>query len=127
MINIDELKHSLKDHYLFVTGRRNGKRSNFTGKSLSKLNFNGVNMQSIINQMTDFSEGSFVKTDLSHADLFVANLEKVNFKKCNLFKSDLRGVWLHADTLTEANAAPVAFGQTLSAPQCRKSIGPASI
>ena len=103
MIDIDELKHSLKDHYLFVTGRRNGKRANFTGKSLTQLNFNGIYMRSIIAQITDFSECSFVETDLSHADLFAANLEKANFKKCNLFRSDLRGVRLHAATLTAAN------------------------
>ena len=118
MIDIDELKHSLKDHYLFVTGRRNGKRANFTGKFLSKLNFNGINMQSIIAQMTDFSECSFVETYLRHSDFFLANLEKANFKKCNLFKSDLRGMRMHADTLTEANledadlrAGTFSFGQ----------------
>jgi uncharacterized protein YjbI with pentapeptide repeats len=80
VIDIDELKHTLKDHYIFVTGRRNGKRADLTGQSLINLNFDGVNLQSIVARMTDFSECSFVDANLSHADLFAVKLENANLK-----------------------------------------------
>ena len=98
-MNQTELDAIIEKHKLWLDGKKDGKRANFTGKSLNGLNIAGANLE----------WANFKSADLTGANLSGANLALANFKGSNLSGANFTGANIAGANFREANTTGADF------------------
>lgn len=86
-----ELEIALRQHVLFVSGKKGGKRLNLSLHDLSYLDFRGRNLNDAEFVGSRLEQALFEKASLVNGNFFGATLRRATLLGSNLTKADLRG------------------------------------
>ena len=97
----------IDQHENYTTGRKGGKRADFSFHDLAGLSFAGRNLSDANFTGAALSEANFRDAILERANFFCADLRFTMMNGANLTSADLRGASLRGSTMIGANMAKV--------------------